>query len=435
MWRSILFSLALALTISGCGGGGGGGGGSDSQPEQPGQPEQPAQPEQPGQPEQPAQPEQPGQPEPPDQPEPPPVTPVSNQLPVVVDGAFGSVNTPFVSVTVCSPGTNDCQTIDHVILDTGSSGLRIVSSVLNPVLSPVQIGNGRALAECMQFVSGYTWGSIRSADVKLAGHTLEGLAIQLIGDTSAGSAPASCANTGASFNTVDLMGGNGILGVGIFAQDCGASCARTAVAGAYYACSGANCQPTAVPPGQQLHNPVALLSADDNGVVVELPVISSSGASSVNGTLTLGIGTQANNSLGSATVLRVNANSGAFTTQFGGANYTGFLDSGSNGFFFESRAISACTGAYSGFYCPASMQHFTATNRGTDGATSTVSFEVDNTRTLFSSGNVAFNNLAGNYMGSGGAFDWGLPFFFGRTVFTAIEGKSTLGGTGPYIAY
>ena len=48
------------------------------------------------------------------------------------------------------------------------------------------------------------------------------------------------------------------------------------------------------------------------------------------------------------------------------------------------------------------------------------------------SDNAAVNDLAGPLSGM---VDLGLPFFFGRNVFTAIEGKSTPGGTGPYSAY
>jgi hypothetical protein len=32
-------------------------------------------------------------------------------------------------------------------------------------------------------------------------------------------------------------------------------------------------------------------------------------------------------------------------------------------------------------------------------------------------------------------FDWGLPFFYGRNVYTAIEGATAPGGTPPYWAY
>ena len=34
-----------------------------------------------------------------------------------------------------------------------------------------------------------------------------------------------------------------------------------------------------------------------------------------------------------------------------------------------------------------------------------------------------------------GSFDFGLPFFYGRRVFTVLEAQTTSAGTGPYIAF
>src|SRR5512133_1888643 len=47
-----------------------------------------------------------------------------NVLPITV-GRANKVNLPMASVTVCIPGTSECQTIDNVLVDTGSVGLRI----------------------------------------------------------------------------------------------------------------------------------------------------------------------------------------------------------------------------------------------------------------------------------------------------------------------
>jgi hypothetical protein len=69
---------------------------------------------------------------------------------------------------------------------------------------------------------------------------------------------------------------------------------------------------------------------------------------------------------------------------------------------------------------------------GTDGASNTVSFSIGNSTALFASSNNAFDNLAGIASNS---FGWGLPFFFGRRVYTAIASRATSAGPGPYYAF
>ena len=65
----------------------------------------------------------------------------------------------------------------------------------------------------------------------------------------------------------------------------------------------------------------------------------------------------------------------------------------------------------------------------------TVSFSVANADSLFNNNPNAnvFGQLGGPNSIAG--FDWGLPFFYGRNVYTAIQGKSAPGGTAPYWAY
>ena len=48
-----------------------------------------------------------------------------NFLPIQVgptSSEFSSPNAPFVSVTVCAPGTTSCQTVGNILVDTGSTG-------------------------------------------------------------------------------------------------------------------------------------------------------------------------------------------------------------------------------------------------------------------------------------------------------------------------
>ncbi len=176
-------------------------------------------------------------------------------------------------------------------------------------------------------------------------------------------------------------------------------------------------------------NPVSRFDADNNGVIIDLPDVADSGASEVAGSLIFGIGTQANNTLGSATVLKANTQSGYIITNANGQNYSqSFLDSGSNGLFFPSAALAQC-GLW---YCPPVAQALTATLNGVDGTAVTLSFSIANAQSLFATSNNAFDNLAGP---SSTIFDWGLPFFFGRRIYTAIEARATSAGNGPYYAF
>jgi len=367
----------------------------------------------------------------------------SNVVDVVVDAGPTStspdVNTLFTTVTVCIPGsTTNCQIIDHIQVDTGSYGLRILAPVLTLSLPVQTTASGASLLECTQFVDGYSWGPVALADVQISGESAGSVPVQVIGDPNFTNVPADCSSIGPAEDTVAAFGANGILGVGVFAQDCGSNCVSTAVPATYYACTSTLCQSTAVLLASEVQNPVTLFAKDNNGVVIQLPSVAAQGAATVAGSLIFGIDTQSNNQSGNQSVLTVDPNNGDFTTLFNGKSLTqSFLDTGSNGFYFNDTSLTQCTGTnFTTFYCPASPLGLSAALQGQNGVSATVDFTVDNAETL--GGNdpslVAFATLAGTYPTTD-TFDWGLPFYYGRTVYTAIETATTAVGTGPYVAF
>ena len=360
----------------------------------------------------------------------------SNVQPITVNaGPSGFyANGAFTSVTVCVPGTSTCQTVDGVLVDTGSSGLRLLSSALTISLTQQKASDGNPVVECFPFISGYTWGPVQTADIQISGEKASAVPIQVLSDSDF-PVPGSCSDQGASEDTLNALGANGLLGVGNAAQDCGNQCTATGTSNPslYWECPNSGCVVIGESLTQQVQNPVALFPTDNNGVIIELPAASAPEAS-VSGSLVFGIGTQSNNGLNGATVYTLDAN-GNFTTIFDGTNQS-FLDSGSNGLYFltsSATGIPVCTDA-TFFYCPSSTQNLSASNQGSNGTSGQVKFSVANADNLFNNNPNAtvYEDLAGP--GFGG-FDWGLPFFLGRNVFTAIEGKTTPGGTGPYWAY
>jgi hypothetical protein len=366
----------------------------------------------------------------------------SNVAPLIVDsgpaGVEGSVDVPFVTVTLCVPGTTTCQTIDHVSVDTGSSGMRVISSVLSAgmTLPQVDAADGNPLAECLQFQDGYVWGNVRYADVKIAGEVAGKIPIQVIGDPAFPDVPTTCSSSGSSDgSTVAEFGANGLLGLNQIVPDCGDYCASGSATGQYYSCSGGTCTDTTEADADQISNPIAFFARDNNGAIMQFGAVPANGAATLAGTLTLGIGTQSNNGLGSAKVQTLDVN-GNFSTSFGGATFaTSYVDSGTNTLSFNDTSIAGCTSQQSsGFDCPTSPVMLTATNTGGNSVSATVSFSVESADTLFATNNTAFDDLATPGVDND-TFAWGFPFFIGRSVFIGLQGRSAGGTMGPLVAY
>jgi hypothetical protein len=337
-------------------------------------------------------------------------------------------------VTVCAPGTSTCQTINNIQLDTGSYGLRLASDAATQILGSLPVAqstsNGQ-LAECTQFADGFTWGTVRTADVKIGGETASSIPIQVVGDLPDSTVPLNGCINGSNESTSRQLGANGILGVGVAATDCGVDCTNAATSN-YYSCpSGTNCSAIAVPLAQQVVNPVTKFAVDNNGVIVQLPSVATA-AASATGTLVFGIGTQSNNALTTSVTSYRTTDFGNLIGTYKGASVTTIVDSGSNGLFFTDSSLPACTSTFTDFYCPASAQALSATVTGLNGATGTVNFTVLNAQTLAASGtNYALNGLAGSIGSFPTLFDFGLPFFFGRNVYFGINSN----GNAPFIAF
>ncbi len=395
-------------------------------------------------------------------------TPVGpNTTEIVVDAgpstgfSLGAVNLPYVTVTVCTPGSaTACVTIDHVFLDTGSVGLRVLKSkvaslALPPETVPADAASGTASGaayECYPFVLGAIWGPLVQADVHVASEVAGGLPVQLVDDAApaAVAAPTACvaAANGGLLSNADLLQANGILGVGMVSLDCGVNCVSGNYASGYtlyYSCQGSGCAPAALPAPLQVQNPVAHFAVDNNGTMIALPALPDLGASTAIGRLVFGIGTQSNNQLPAGVqTFFVDADPSHATYLYltltsGGVAYPdSYLDSGSNAFFFDDPTIpqgcQSSGGKTGGWYCPPTVLRRSATLTDARGQTGQFAFSVAGADALFSTASLAFADLAGMAGQGSGTFVLGLPFFYGRTVYTAIWGQA-LAPNGPWNAF
>ena len=372
----------------------------------------------------------------------------SNVLPLAVDsGPVGNgVNRLFASVTVCQPGNATlCQTIDHILVDTGSAGLRLLSSALTPALRlPTSSGAaGFPLLNCVQFIDNtYGWGPVALGDLVIGGKTASSVPIQVIADPAYKALDSVCSSAGTAteINNTDTLGANGVLGIGLFKEDCGTACATNPANGYYFTCTSSGCTATVgttASTRQQVQNPVPLFAADNNGFLIDLPAVGASGADILSGSLIFGVGTKSNNQLGAGKVLTTNSSGYISTLLLGRTLSNSFIDSGSNGLYFDNSTLASCSvqsGAW-GYYCPATSTAFSAILTGANAVSSPVTFSVSNALTLFNNPTLSVLPTLAGPIGDRRTFDWGLPFFYGRRVFFGIEGLTSTGGTGPFYAF
>lgn len=433
-------------------------------------------------------------------------TSVVNTVPVTVGitpatataPSSGSSNGAFTFVTVCRPavlpvGQNPssgppppatCKTIQNILVDTGSVGLRLLESsdVDSLMLPTVNDSNNNPVQECVEFADfSYVWGPVARATIEMADETAAqvpapftlpadyvpetpgtGIPIQIITPAiylSTG-VPANCLSSTAAggapiaANTLQTLGANGILGIGSALQDCGAACASSTPRNQYYSCPSNQCSVDSLPLDQQLWNPVAAFQYDNNGISLALPYAPFGGSASVPGTLTFGINTQSNNELatsplGSQTQIYALDGYGNFpevtlTEQSDPSlppsylvNYLSpqngsYLDSGSPAIYFgdpQNLVIPACpnpNGNPLSLYCPGAATQFFAKVYGTNKTTDTVYWYVENGPNLLNSGNSVFSTLGGSsgIDASTDYVDFGLPFFLGKTVFVGFAGTA-----------
>jgi len=379
-----------------------------------------------------------------------------NNMPVTVEAGPSSgfsqtpsANVLFTTVTVCYPGDpSRCTTVDHVQVDTGSVGLRLLASTVQSLNLPhVSPATGYDAWECYQFVIGGIWGVNAVADIGLSSLVASAVPVQLIQDDASApiQVPSDCSSSanGAILNSAAALGANGILGIGSTTLDCGYNCVNAIYTNyAQYqkcplgAASVSACSATAMGANLQTYNPVAALpSPYNNGVMIALPAVTGLGASTASGELELGISPSVEAGLNKVN-LGVNylTNLASYlniTTNYKGQlHYDSYLDTGTNAYFFADSSIPQCSG--STWYCNPSAAALSAVLSDGDNPSqnqNSVSFYVGSADALFITTNTAFGNLAGVPPNGSTAFSWGLPFFFGKHVYLSIwqgSGASTI---------
>ena len=364
---------------------------------------------------------------------------VNNTVPLIVDSGYNgnANNRAFITITVCQPGTNICQSIDHVMVDSGSVGLHIASSQLTLTgLPPIEY-NGNALYNCSQYDSGYNFGPMVTADIKIGGEIASNVPLSIFNDSAPSNVPSSCSNGQSLIDVASEFGAKAIMGVGVINPP------NSLVYPGLYTCNSTSCtnlDSSAAINTSLVVNVISAFSQDNNGVIFNLPSVESATNTPVIGSLTFGINTQANN-VPPQSLYVVNGNPNSYSSGVGPVGYfmanngsettPAIFDSGTPTLQFYSATIPQCTGVWAGTYCPdPSPQNWLPTVSSYNGNESIpLALSIVNYSSYFSP--PAIFPGVGQVQAPSSFTSFGLPFFYGNTIYARFANGNTVDNSTP----
>ncbi len=364
-----------------------------------------------------------------------PSSPEVHSVPLSIGYGVSWPNNPRVSVTVCVPGTSQCQTIENLQLDTGSTGLRIFRAPLGALALPdAHDSDGNVLAECDNWSPSF-WGPLKRADVIVGGLKASNIEVQVVDPTFL-PPPPNCP-------PIDqpAPGYDGILGLSVQPWDCygeGGACDWPR----YFTCQGPNCSEASLPAHLRLSNIAAQFPSDNNGFVIQFPPVTGLGLSGVTGTLTFGIGTNAANQVIPGVMTVPTDTTGRFPLSYGpaGRTFPALIDSGTGNLKlpFATSGPTCASTDYGQVLCPNQDITLQLPISPPGQPAFSLPLWVANGTALLASGNGAlpgFANQEPSEPSDPGLLLLGVPFFFGRTLYFGISGTSSPLGAGPRVAF
>ena len=348
----------------------------------------------------------------------------------------GNLNIPCVTVTICSPtDSKSCQTVDNILIDSGSVGLRVFNTALGSLASdlPYETSNDEDIGDCVGYGDySANWGPVVTAAISLGGQTTtQNVPMQIINASFVDKGTACLTSLGGGYKLAtspSQSGYNGILGVAPLVHDTVTN---------YFTCTSSQCtESMSLESSLLVSNPIAYLSESyESGITFQFPAIGANGASNVTGYAIFGVGSNNENTFESGVniyPISINGNCRLFicmqTLLSGTSTHYGFLDTGSNFLYFDDIQIPKDS---SSFYTPSSTITLSPNNLSISGVIAT-NLNIANADNLLSNNNSAFDNIGANLSSY---LDYGLPFFYGKTVYICFDGMTCNGTPGPYWAF